>query len=198
MMERRPLKETPDYKLKIIVAGAGGVGKTTLVHRFLSGQFLKFSMTIGVSFQTHTIVLEEREDSKTVKLIIWDLGGQERFRQMSVFESYCIGAHGVILALDLTSAVRTIQELNEWADIVRRGAPSAPIVLIGTKADLMIEDVDFPQDLLSHFIQENNIQGYFETSSLTGLNVQETFIYLVNLIIKQKDPWGGGALEAAI
>ncbi|MFX0207614.1 MAG: Rab family GTPase [Candidatus Hodarchaeota archaeon] len=195
MMERRPLKETPDYKLKIIVAGAGGVGKTTLVHRFLSGQFLKFSMTIGVSFQTHTIDLE---DEKTAKLIIWDLGGQERFRQMSVFESYCIGAHGVILALDMTSAVRTLQELSEWADIVRAGAPSAPIVLIGTKADLMIEDFDIHQDLLYHFIQENNILGFFETSSLTGQNVKETFIHLVNLIVKQKDPGGVGSPETAI
>ena len=195
MTEHRPLRETPDYKLKIIVAGAGGVGKTTLVHRFLSGQFLKFSMTIGVSFQTHTIVLE---DEKTAKLIIWDLGGQERFRQMSVFESYCIGAHGIILALDMTSAVRTIQELNVWADIVRGGAPNAPIVLIGTKADLMIEDIDFPQDLLGHFIQENNIKGFFETSSLTGQNVQETFIHLVDHIIKQRTPWGGGASETAI
>lgn len=195
MTEHRPLRETPDYKLKIIVAGAGGVGKTTLVHRFLSGQFLKFSMTIGVSFQTHTIV---REDEKTAKLIIWDLGGQERFRQMSVFESYCIGAHGIILALDMSSAVRTIQELNVWADIVRGGAPNAPIVLIGTKADLMIEDIDFPQDLLSHFIQENNINGFFETSSLTGQNVQETFIHLVDLIIKQSTPWRGWASETAI
>ena len=195
MTEHRPLRETPDYKLKIIVAGAGGVGKTTLVHRFLSGQFLKFSMTIGVSFQTHTIVLE---DEKTAKLIIWDLGGQERFRQMSVFESYCIGAHGIILALDMTSAVRTIQELNVWVDIVRGGAPNAPIVLIGTKADLMIEDIDFPQDLLGHFIQENNIKGFFETSSLTGQNVQETFIHLVDHIIKQRTPWGGGASETAI
>lgn len=195
MTEHRPLRETPDYKLKIIVAGAGGVGKTTLVHRFLSGQFLKFSMTIGVSFQTHTIV---REDEKTVKLIIWDLGGQERFRQMSVFESYCIGAHGIILALDMTSAVRTIQELNEWADIVRGGAPSAPIVLIGTKADLIIEEIDFPQDLLGHFIQEYKIQGFFETSSLTGQNVQETFTHLVDLIVKQSVPWGGGSSETAI
>ncbi|MFX0202654.1 MAG: Rab family GTPase [Candidatus Hodarchaeota archaeon] len=195
MTESRPLKETPDYKLKIIVAGSGGVGKTTLVHRFLSGQFLKFSMTIGVSFQTHTIVLE---DDKTAKLIIWDLGGQERFRQMSVFESYCIGAHGIILALDLTSAVRTLQELSLWTDIVRGGAPNAPIVLIGTKADLMLEDVDLPQDLLDHFILENNIQGFFETSSLTGKNVHETFIHLVNLILKQSDPWGRATPETAI
>lgn len=195
MTESRPLKETPDYKLKIIVAGAGGVGKTTLVHRFLSGQFLKFSMTIGVSFQTHTITLE---DDKTAKLIIWDLGGQERFRQMSVFESYCIGAHGIILALDLTSAVRTLQELSIWADIVRKGAPNAPIVLIGTKSDLIIDDFDLPQDLLDLFIQETNIQGFFETSSLTGKNVQETFIHLVDLILKQSVSWKGVTPETAI
>ncbi|MFQ6123324.1 MAG: Rab family GTPase [Candidatus Heimdallarchaeota archaeon] len=195
MIERRPLKETPDYKLKIIVAGAGGVGKTTLVHRFLSGQFLKFSMTIGVSFQTHTLVLK---NNKTVKLIIWDLGGQERFRQMSVFESYCIGAHGIILALDMTSAVRTIQELNDWTTIVRGGAPNAPIVLIGTKADLMIEGIDLPRDLIDHFIEENDIQGFFETSSLTGQNVQETFIHLVNLILKQSNLRGEATSETAI
>ena len=129
----------PDVKLKIVIAGAGGVGKTTIVERFLSGQFIPTGMTIGVSFQTHTIHLRDI----TVKLIIWDLGGQERFKQMSVFQSYATGAHGIMLAMDMTDSLRTLQELSEsWINIVRGGSPDAPIVLIGTKADLKTEDVE--------------------------------------------------------
>jgi len=176
--------DKPDYKLKIVVAGSGGVGKTTLVHRFLSGQFLQFSMTIGVSFQTHTV---EQPDGKVVKLIIWDLGGQERFRQMSVFESYCTGAHGAILALDLTDALRTLQALDEWIQIVRSGSGGAPLVLLGTKADLKTDDITSPTDLIDSFITENNVSDFFETSSLTGQNVQEAFQSLVDKILKDMD-----------
>jgi len=181
MIDSYPPKKAPDYKLKVVVAGSGGVGKTTIVHRFLSGQFLQFSMTIGVSFQTHTIELGD----KTVKLIIWDLGGQERFRQMTVFESYCKGAHGGVLALDLTDALRTLQDLNNWLKIVRSGSPDAPLILIGTKADLMTDNVEVHKDLIDQFLQENSISGFFETSSLTGQNVQETFKFLVEQVLKR-------------
>jgi small GTP-binding protein len=185
--------DKPDYKLKIVVAGSGGVGKTTLVHRFLSGQFLQFSMTIGVSFQTHTV---ELSDGKVVKLIIWDLGGQERFRQMSVFESYCTGAHGAILAMDLTDALRTLQALDEWIKIVRSGSAGAPLVLLGTKADLKTADIASPTDLLNSFIAENNVFEYFETSSLTGQNVQEAFQSLVGKILQNM--YTNDSLETAI
>jgi len=63
--------------LKIITTGEGGVGKTTLLHRYVEGKFLADTrMTLGVEFFLKEIDL----DGNKVLLQIWDFGGQERFR----------------------------------------------------------------------------------------------------------------------
>jgi Ras-related protein Rab-7A len=58
--------------IKIIVIGEGGVGKTTLIHKFVTGEYSDHPMTIGVGFATKTMRTNE---GKTVKLQIWDIGG---------------------------------------------------------------------------------------------------------------------------
>lgn len=65
---------------KIVVLGSQGVGKTSLVHRYVKNQFSPASTTstVGASFLTKRVV---DEDSDTVvRLQIWDTAGQERFR----------------------------------------------------------------------------------------------------------------------
>jgi GTPase SAR1 family protein len=115
---------------------------------------------------------------------------------MSVFESYCTGAHGAILALDLTDALRTLQALDEWIQIVRSGSAGAPLVLLGTKADLKTDAIDSQTDLIDSFMAEYNISDFLETSSLTGKNVPEAFQSLVNKILQDMDR--SDSLETAI
>ena len=65
------------YILKILLAGEGGVGKTTLLHRYVEGKFsAETRMTIGVEF----FLKEVEIDSHYCTLQLWDFGGQERFR----------------------------------------------------------------------------------------------------------------------
>ncbi len=62
---------------KVVVAGNGNVGKTSLIRRWCEGKFeTSRVMTIGVDFQSKLVQLPEGE----VKLSIWDMAGQERFR----------------------------------------------------------------------------------------------------------------------
>ena len=82
------------YIMKLITAGEGGVGKTTLLHRYVEGKYLEDTkMTIGVEFFVKEL---EFEDFEAV-LQLWDFGGQERFRftleSLSVLHllSYSIG-----------------------------------------------------------------------------------------------------------
>ena len=73
--------------MKMIIAGAGAVGKTTLLNRVITGTFdSQTAMTIGVDFH----VLNLTVDNKAITLQLWDLGGQERFRFM--VDGYITGA----------------------------------------------------------------------------------------------------------
>ena len=69
------MSEPPHYK--VVLVGDGNVGKTSLVRRFCEGKFEESRiLTIGVDFQIKTVKLGERE----MRLSIWDVAGQERFR----------------------------------------------------------------------------------------------------------------------
>jgi len=68
---------------KIVVLGSQGVGKTSLVHRYVRNAFTPptTTSTIGASFVTKRVM--DIDTSTTVRLQIWDTAGQERFRSIS-------------------------------------------------------------------------------------------------------------------
>lgn len=69
---------------KIVVLGSQGVGKTSLVNRYVKNQFQPASTTstVGASFLTKRVV--DDESDTLVRLQIWDTAGQERFRCVSI------------------------------------------------------------------------------------------------------------------
>ncbi len=165
------------YIYKVVFAGDGGVGKTTLTQRYLSGVFFEDTkMTIGVGFHIHRTKLGEDD----ITLQIWDLGGQDQFQKMDVFSSYIKGATGVIVAFDLTS-VETLLSLENWLNLIHESAGDLSIVVVGNKSDLMDErEVD--DDLIQEFLNSHGNCPYFKTSALTGQNVEESFIELMKLM----------------
>ncbi|MBN2156367.1 MAG: GTP-binding protein [Candidatus Lokiarchaeota archaeon] len=175
---------TGKYLFKIVLAGSGGCGKTTLLNRYTTGQFNSDTkMTIGVDFAVH--YLELSEDLGTATLQIWDFGGEERFRTM--LPSFCQGASGALLFFDLVRT-HTFYELDEWISIIRRNTQNIPIILLGAKYDLIENPRDLnidPQQVMS-FIRFNKIKGYLSISSKTGYNVNESFDKLAELMIKPK------------
>lgn len=68
---------------KIVVLGSQGVGKTSLVHRYVKNAFTppNTQSTIGASFLTKRVM--DIDTSTVVRLQIWDTAGQERFRSIS-------------------------------------------------------------------------------------------------------------------
>ncbi|MEM1885524.1 MAG: ADP-ribosylation factor-like protein, partial [Candidatus Jordarchaeales archaeon] len=64
--------------VKVLVEGDGGVGKTSLVRRYCDGNYTDTKMTIGVAFDKKTLEI----DGENVTLMIWDFGGEERFREI--------------------------------------------------------------------------------------------------------------------
>ncbi|MFX1510912.1 MAG: Rab family GTPase [Promethearchaeota archaeon] len=157
--------------LKMIIVGDGGVGKTTLIHRYLTGNYLDQRMTVGSGFATRDIEME----GVIVTLTIWDFAGEERFRFL--LPSYCRGALGCILAFDLARPP-TFYHLDEWLNLVRSNTDDIPILLVGTKRDVGNKNSDMAYD----YTKINNLVGYLETSSKLGLNVSEVFETIANLM----------------
>ena len=165
--------------MKILTAGEGGVGKTTLLRRFVEGQFFsETKMTIGVEFFLKSIILGDNE----ITLQLWDFGGQERFRFL--LGSYVLGAKGALLMFDLTR-IATLEKLEQWVQIVRQNDPNLPVLFLGTKIDL-IEDINVNDDFALSYLESLNLFDYLKISSKTGQNVEESFKRLTQEILERQ------------
>jgi len=167
------------FILKILTSGEGGVGKTTILHRYVDGQFsADTKMTIGVEFFLKEVIIDEKQCT----LQLWDFGGQERFRFL--LESYVLGAKGALLMFDLTRPI-TLDNLEQWVNICRKGDPDLPILFLGTKLDLT-EDIMVDDDHAQMFQEEFNLFDYLKISSKTGENVFEAFELLTKKILERQ------------
>lgn len=115
---------------KVVVAGDGAVGKTSLIRRYATGKFEESRvMTIGVDFQTEVVTLGQRR----VKLSIWDVAGQERFG--SFRKTFYSGARAVALVYDVTRP-ESLDNLKMWRKEILGIAPGANMLVVGNKIDL--------------------------------------------------------------
>ena len=164
------------FILKILTAGEGGVGKTTLLHRFVEGKFSSSTrMTIGVEFFLKDVEI----DGANVTLQLWDFGGQERFRFL--LNNYVLGAKGAFLMFDLTRP-NTLENLQQWVDICRSSDPNLPILFLGTKIDLA-DEIMIDDDYAKSFVDEFKMFDYLKVSSKTGENVNVAFETLTKKVL---------------
>ncbi|TFG21234.1 MAG: GTP-binding protein [Promethearchaeota archaeon] len=163
--------------LKLLTVGDGGVGKTTLLHRYKEDEFItNTQMTLGVAF----VVQEVNIDGTMVMLQIWDFGGQEQFRFM--LQRYALGARGAVVMFDLTRLI-SLEHIEEWVNICRKDNPNLPLILVGTKLDLD-EHIMVGDDLALEAKEQYNLFDYIKASSKTGEGVHETFSILARKIIE--------------
>ncbi len=162
--------------MKIIIAGNASVGKTTLIKRYIEGQFIKGSkMTIGLDHYSKELFYS----NIFCKMQLWDLGGQDRFRYIVDFAIK--GAHGALLLFDITNYSSFIS-LDKWVKLLRTENKELPILLVATKSDLyncsVVKNVLIPK-----IIERNNMYDYIETSSKTGQNIDDVFQSIISNII---------------
>ena len=171
------LKHLSVQKYKVIIAGDIGVGKTTLVRKYLTGAFKgEYLATIGVEVSTKNLLLE----ISPIQLQLWDVAGQtafQRFRKQ--FFEY---ARGALLVFDLTSLKTLTNIHHSWIPSIQAIAGGIPFVLVGNKADLRSEIVVKPHDIAKILAKNRRIITYLETSALTGKNVEQTFIDIATRI----------------
>ncbi len=168
--------------LKVVVAGDGGVGKTTLIRKFVSGSFEgKTFMTIGVQFHVKDMTYEGRP----VSLQLWDLGGQDHFRFM--LPSYTFGAKGALLLYD-TTRTSTLDSLEEWVKICRTHNKDLPILFGGTKTDL-VEQRCISAARARSLLEPLNLFDHLEVSAKAGANVERAFEMIVAKIVHPDRPF---------
>jgi small GTP-binding protein len=168
-----------DYIFKVIIIGPAAVGKTSLIRRFVEDQFSSnYKFTIGVDFLVKTLRLEE---DKIVRLSIWDVGGQERFKFLR--SNFYEGTHGAILVFDLSRA-NTFPKMKNWLiDMRNLIEHKIPFIILGNKSDLLSEigEVIDREEPMRFAKQEDSF--YLETSAKTGNNVEKAFRELTRRII---------------
>ena len=156
------------YKLKLIVLGDSGVGKTNIIHRYITDTFnTETKATIGVEFFIKTF----RVNNDIIKLEIWDTAGQERYK--SITSAYYKGSRGVLLVYDITRYT-TFENLEKWMnEINEKVKGSLKMMIIGNKSDLNDErKVDIETALEKAKLL--NIP-FMETSALDSTNIQNAF-----------------------
>ena len=167
--------EQEDYKIKIIVVGDSGVGKTNLINRFASDKFdTNSKATIGVEFVYKTLKINK----EVIKVEVWDTAGQERYR--AITSSYYKGAKGAIIVYDITNE-DSFNNVESWMnEVTKKGKTDMQFLLVGNKKDLVNDRIVTEQKGIDKAKELN--MNLFEASALEKTNVNEAFNYLMKEI----------------
>ncbi|KAG2723469.1 hypothetical protein I3760_02G171700 [Carya illinoinensis] len=168
-LENGGVADPKNLRVKLVLLGDSGVGKSCIVLRFVRGQFDPTSkVTVGASFLSQTIALQ---DSTTVKFEIWDTAGQERYAALAPL--YYRGAAVAVVVYDITSP-ESFAKAQYWVkELQKHGSPDIVMALVGNKADLH-EKREVPvQDGIDY--AEKNGMYFIETSAKTADNINQLF-----------------------
>lgn len=159
--------------LKCALLGKAGIGKTSIILRYMKNQFsYSTNPTIDAVFTAQFI----NNNDNVVKLDIWDTAGQERFESMVPL--YYRNAHIILIVYDITDR-ETYEKAKKWVDRVKRETYVDSIyVLIGNKSDISTDRAVETSELES-YAREKDIM-FFECSAKTGENVQNIFTSAVH------------------
>ncbi len=177
-MDIMRLGQDYDLMFKLLIFGDGGVGKTTLTQRYLTGVFNESQrLTIGVEFYVKALEI----DGKRIKIQIWDFGGEERFRFL--LPEYCRGANGGLFVYDVTQE-RTLAHLPDWLEVLHNNAPNISLLMVGTKADLELKRQVQKQEAVK-VAKAHEMAGFAEVSAKTGANVNSVFETIAKIMVKR-------------
>lgn len=162
---------------KICMIGASGVGKTSLIAKFVHSMFSdKYLTTVGVKIDKKTV----SADGTDVMLMIWDLEGDDDFQRLQT--SYLRGTSGYLLVADGTRQ-STLDQAIEIQGRVTEAAGPLPFLLALNKADLASQwEID---DARTDGLTARGWKS-FKTSAKNGAGVEEAFVELGRLMIQPK------------
>ncbi len=173
------MPDTSEYKFKVTLFGPGGVGKTSLLLRYIKEYYAEdLKKTIGSNF----LIKDVEIDNKNIRLLLWDIGGQAQFHKLRTI--YFKGSNAALGIYDVTSP-QTLLKIPGWVSSIKKTVKkNIPMILIGNKIDLMreVEQAE-AADLATRLGCE-----YMETSAKDGTNVELAFQNIARACIKAVEP----------
>jgi small GTP-binding protein len=160
---------------KICLVGDFGVGKTSLIRRFVEQQFSdQYLSTVGVKISRKTL------ESVNLQMLIWDLEGHTKFK--AIAPTYLQGGSGAVIVADVTRQ-ETVERISEHIKLFSSVNPKGSIALALNKSDLVEEE---KLTKITHLVQlqySAQVLGVYQTSAKTGSYVDEIFNKLGESII---------------
>jgi GTPase KRas protein len=164
---------------KLVVVGAGGVGKSALTIQLIQNHFVdEYDPTIEDSYRKQVVI-----DGETCLLDILDTAGQEEYSAMR--DQYMRTGEGFLIVFAIDN-MKSFEDIDSYRGQIRRvkDADDIPMLLVGNKIDLPRRDVD--QKLASTYAKTHNMP-YIETSAKTRQGVDDAFYSLVREIRRWKE-----------
>lgn len=159
------------YPKKVVLLGHFGVGKTSLIRRFVDEQFSEdYLVTVGVHVKKKDINV----DGETITLVVWDIEGNTSIDKAR--ESYLIGAQGFIYVFDV-SRPETYEHLEDEMDYLAKQHENVPVIVLGNKKD------KFEEGVSADFFKTKRFEECLFTSAKTGEHVEESFLKLTKNIL---------------
>ncbi len=166
----------PEYVYKICIIGDAAVGKTSTILRWSEGYFRQeYQSTMGV--QHYSRIVDVGKESTCVKMMIWDLAGQDIFRHLRA--SFYEGAKGLVVMFDVTRE-ETFSSVPKWIkEAVGFVGESIPYILAGNKIDLVPGERNF----FGAGEYANSLKiPLILTSAKSGANIEDLFHRIGNIV----------------
>jgi len=169
---------------KIMILGDSGVGKTSILEQYVNKVFSGFyKVTIGSDF----LAKELDVGGKQIKLQIWDTAGQEKYQSVCI--GFYRGADACILVYDVTDK-HSFKNLDMWVDLFNQQLPADkvkgfPTLLLGNKIDKKKRFIS--KEEATAWCAAHDNMPYYETSAKTRQGIDEAFLNIGDLIVKQAE-----------
>ena len=172
-------KSEPSFK--IITLGNSGVGKSSIIKRFISDKFeAKTISTIGFGSFNKEITLN---NGKKIKLNLIDTAGQENYKALSI--SYIKNADGVLFVYAYDDP-KSFEEITGWIQSFKENTKvdfqdKLPAILVGNKNDL---ELKIDKEEIDKLKEKYNFYDNFDTSAKDGKNINEVFQRMGEMLIQ--------------
>jgi len=178
------MKNSEEFRFKIVVVGDGAVGKTSLIKKFTKGTFeMDYIKTIGAQFSKYNKEINEDK----IRLIFWDIAGQEDFNFLH--HLFYKETKAVIIVFSLEEndlGNNSFTHIENWNDELKKYCDDIPVVLFANKVDL-IEKINIDISRIEELVKNYNFLNYYITSAMTGEGVIEAFnVIIEKLYLKYK------------